>query len=47
MSCTLYLVSESDDYFVVDLVAWNVAFDRVAVRHAPLFNKTLMIVVVV
>ena len=38
---------QSDDYFVTDFVAWNVAFDRLAVTHAPLFNSTLMVVVVV
>jgi len=36
-----------DGYFTVDLVAWNVAFDRVAETHAPVFNVTLRIVVVV
>ena len=41
------VVSVSDGYVVVDLVALNVAFDKVAVRHAPLFNRTLMVDVVV
>ena len=42
---TFFVVS--DGYFTVDLVAWKVAFDRVAVRHAPVFKVTLMVVVVV
>ena len=37
----------SDGYTVVDLVAWNVAFDNDAVTHAPLFKSTLMVEVVV
>jgi hypothetical protein len=41
------LSSRADAYTVVDLVAWNVAFDRLAVRHAPLFSRTLMVEVVV
>jgi len=40
-------LSESDGYVVVDLVAWNVAFDSVVFRHAPVFNTTLMVDVVV
>ena len=37
----------TDGYFVTDFVAWNVAFDRLVFRHAPVFNTTLMVVVVV
>ena len=36
-----------DDYFVTDFVAWNVAFESDVEMHAPLFNTTLMVVVVV
>jgi hypothetical protein len=41
------LFVRSDDYFVTDFVAWNVAFDKVVLRHAPVFNVTLIVVVVV
>ena len=37
--------SAADDYFVTDFVAWNVAFDSVVLVHAPVFNKTLSVVV--
>ena len=47
MACTVFGVL-ADGYFVTDLVAWNVAFDRVAEMHTlGELNVTLRVVVVV